>query len=76
MIPFERVAECIRKLQVIVDVESNPLKKRTYKELLEGLKLEYESIVKDNVPCPPEMEEAVDKSLKVIEDLYAKTACN
>jgi hypothetical protein len=76
MIPFERVAECIRKLQAIVDVESNSLKKRTYKDLLEGLKLAYDSIVKDNIPCPPEMEESVGKSLKVIEDLYARIACN
>ena len=76
MIPFERVAECIRKLQAIVEVEHDTNKKRLFTEILEGLKLEYEAIVRDNVPCPPDMEENVDKSLKMIEDLYAKKACN
>lgn len=76
MIPFERVAECIRKLQAVADVESNYAKKEVLTKLLDGLRLEYDSIVKNNVPCPPEMEEAVDKSLKFIEDLYDKKACN
>jgi hypothetical protein len=76
MIPFERVAECIRKLQAVIDVESDTNKKRLFTEILAGLKLEYEAIVRDNVPCPPEMEENVDKSLKLIEDMYDKLACN
>jgi len=76
MIPFERVAEAIRKLEAVANVESDTSKKRILTELLEGLKLEYASIVKNNVPCPPEMEEAVDKSLKFIEDLYDRTASN
>lgn len=76
MIPFERVAECIRKLRVLADTESDVIKKRFLVELADGLKMEYDSIVKDNVPCPPEMEEAVDKSLSLIEGLYDKRACN
>lgn len=76
MIPFERVAECIRKLQAVVDVECNTNKKRLLTEILNGLRMEYDSIVANNVPCPPEMEENVDKSLKLIEDMYDKIACN
>ena len=76
MIPFERVGECIRKLQAVIDVEHDTNKKRLFTEILEGLKLEYAAIVRDNVPCPPEMEENVDKSLKLIEDMYNKIACN
>lgn len=76
MIPFKRVAECIRKLKAVVDVETDSQRKRFLNELVEGLQLEYNAIVKDNVPCPPEMEEAVDKSLKMIEELYDKKACN
>lgn len=76
MIPFERVAECIRKLKVLADVESDLQKKYALTELQQGLQLEYNSIVENNIPCPPEMEEAVDKSLRFIEDLYDKKACN
>jgi hypothetical protein len=76
MIPFERVAECIRKLQAVIDVEHDTNKKRLFTEILGGLKMEYKSIVENNVPCPPEMEEKVDKSLKIIEDMYDKIACN
>ena len=76
MIPFERVAECIRKLQAVIDVENDTNKKRLLTEILGGLKMEYNSIVENNIPCPPEMEDKVDKSLKLIEDMYAKIACN
>jgi len=76
MIPFERVAECIRKLQAVANVETDAAKKRLYLDICKGLQMEYDSIVKHNVSCPPEMEESVDKSLKLIEDLYDKKACN
>lgn len=76
MIPFERVAECIRKLQAVIDVENDTNKKRLLTEIHKGLQMEYKSIVENNVPCPPEMEENVDKSLKLIEDMYDKLACN
>ena len=76
MIPFERVAECIRKLEAVINVEHNSAKKLLFTEILKGLKMEYDSIVKNNVPCPPEMEENVDKSLKMIEDMYNRIACN
>ncbi len=76
MIPFERVAECIRKLQVVANVETDADKKRLYTAMCKGLQKELDTIIKENIPCPPEMEESVDKSLKLIEDLYEKKACN
>ena len=76
MIPFERVAECIRKLEAVINVEPDTNRKRLLTEILGGLKMEYEAIVRENVPCPPEIEDNVDKSLKMIEDMYDKMASN
>jgi len=73
---IERVAECIRKFQAIIDVEHDHEKKLAMMEVLAGMKADYDLIVKDGTPCPPEMVEKVDQSLKLIEDMYNKIACN
>lgn len=73
---IERLAECIRKLKVVVDMESNRDKKLFMTMILNGMQSEYDIIVKENIPCPPEMIEKVSQSLKLIEDMYDKIACN
>jgi len=76
LVTVERVAECIRKYQVLTDMETNPDKKSFMMVTLAGMKKEYERILQENVPCPPEIEKDLDKYLSKIEQDYAKTASN
>jgi hypothetical protein len=75
-VDVERVAEVIRKFKALIDVEHDVNKKASMNVILEALKSEHAAIVKDNIPCPPDQVEGVDKALKVIEDMYLKIAAN
>ncbi len=75
MITVERVAEVIRKYQRLTELETDSNKKKLMAVTLMGMEREYQRILEENVPCPPEIEEELDKYLSKIEDDYAK-ACN
>jgi hypothetical protein len=70
MISVDRVAEVIQKYQSLIDVEQDSETKKRMISWLDGMKKVYESLVRANVPCPTELEEEVDKALKVIEGMY------
>jgi len=76
MITIERVAEIIRKYEVMVSMEHDVAKKKAMALTLNGMKEEFEAIVKENIPCPPEIEVELEKYFAQIEDMYNKTACN
>jgi ribosomal protein S6 len=73
---IERVAEAIRKFQAVIDTEHDMKKKAFMNSVLASMKAEYEAIVRENIPCPPDMIEEVDRALKLIDDMYNKKACN
>ena len=73
---IEKVAEAIRKFKAVIDTEHNAKKKQVMTEILNSMQSQYDAIVKENIPCPSSMAEEVGQSLKLIDELYNKTASN
>jgi ribosomal protein S6 len=73
---IEKVAEAIRKFQVVIDTVHDMKKKAVMISILDSMKSEYNTIVKENIPCPASMIDEVERALKLIDELYNKTASN
>jgi hypothetical protein len=72
----DRILEAIRKARAIMAAQTNEVKKQKMKETIDAMDTIYKEILKNKIPCPPELEKDVDAALSGIEKMYNDKVAN